>query len=588
MRTSVKPLLAPEYVIESNGVACGDRLSLYAYQIDGLLFFSFYGDSCKVAKESADYLQKNLSGGNKEDIYKKVTKWSSDPGLVLDFPKERRECALMPIRLLLDLYENEENNTSGECANDALACDACVRMRRINWNSVGNKKRSKNRNTSEECFENETCNLQKYGLCVLDEKSQRDFSDALMQIDNKCFDLIKKLRLAAPLYNNSKKYKLKIDSKITELAIRQYVSEKVAETEIECISSFIKDNSLRICGVKGGRTGAYYSAGMIRAHMDFDYLCSNICDSAVLIHYLVNERGFKLVIGGSVPFSFKTVFDELGVEQLTGHIHLEKILQDRYQVVVDINIGGFPLGRTGIIKFDNERSELEIEKLICITVAHLFKHEIAFIKDINDLFYLLEQDSVIEEKLLELLNRFDLMRYFEIAYAFIKENMGLKRIYHVDDYGKHLYDGWPYSKNSHFEIKKRLLINKCVKQFGEEKGMKEAENQMEGEGGLLNSKAFSGLCEYLNTRTYLYPIVFFKKYINIDVGEFELISECLYERGDIAILPFGLFLKQKNEKTIRREKIEGEVEYILDVLGISIEECNFAYIMEARKDTWLY
>ena len=60
MRTSVKPLLAPEYVIESNGVACGDRLSLYAYQIDGLLFFSFYGDSCKVAKESADYLQKNL------------------------------------------------------------------------------------------------------------------------------------------------------------------------------------------------------------------------------------------------------------------------------------------------------------------------------------------------------------------------------------------------------------------------------------------------------------------------------------------------------------------------------------------------
>ena len=57
----------------------------------------------------------------------------------------------------------------------------------------------------------------------------------------------------------------------------------------------------------------------------------------------------------------------------------------------------------------------------------------------------------------------------------------------------------------------------------------------------------------------------------------------------IIILPIGLFITHNNKQDmVKREKIEKQIMYIFKTLNIIDEECNYNYIMEARKDTWLY
>ena len=345
----------------------------------------------------------------------------------------------------------------------------------------------------------------------------------------------------------------------------------------------------KIRSVKGSQTNKYYPKGHLRTHMDFDYLASKVDDAFFLISYLLNQRGFKLVMNGSVPFSFKNILDEKNNEILLGHIHLEKILQNKYQVVVDINMGGFPLGRTGVIKL-LDSSKIEIEDLICITLAHLFKHEHVFIKDINDLYYLLKSKEVNKDILKEKLDKYNLNNLFFVSYNFLRKKMDLKEEYNIlkRNFLMNLFlKKWPYSRKSNFYIKTldMYLLNK--KNFGILRGLVETKKQIFDNSGIIPSQKYREFCENLNERVYLYPIVIFKKYItNFYKDEFIKVENNIMLYENIVILPIGLFLIQKDK--FNREKVEKRINKILLDLKISLEECNFLYTMEARKDTWLY
>ena len=368
---------------------------------------------------------------------------------------------------------------------------------------------------------------------------------------------------------------------------------KIADEEIKIIQSYIDKNNLKIDSVKGRKTNDYYPNKMYRTHMDYDYLAANNIDAFKLINYLINIRNFKLVIGGSVPFSFKVVMDEMKRETLTGHIHLEKILQNEYQVIVDINMGGFPLGRTGIIKCNN-CGNIEIEDLICITLAHLFKHENVFIKDINDLYYLLSSGNVRKEILLKKLKKYNLEDMFFIVYKFLKNNMGLKQVYNV--HGSYVMlkisqKTWPYSKKGQFIIKAMDMLKLSCKQLGVIEGVIEAKRQICGSQGRIKTSYYRNLCSTLNQRVYLYPVVLFKKYRELlyeEVKEFKVVDD-IYIYNRIIVLPIGLFIIHDNQDTmIERAEIEKQICFVINALNITDDDCNYTYIMEARKDTWLY
>ena len=67
------------------------------------------------------------------------------------------------------------------------------------------------------------------------------------------------------------------------------------------------------------------------------------------------------------------------------------------------------------------------------------------------------------------------------------------------------------------------------------------------------------------------------------------IDSSMFRSEHILILPIGLFLIQNSTYTeIGRDKLNIEIETIMNTLGINTSSCNFDYVMEARKDTWLY
>lgn len=594
-------LWAPEIIKESNGIACGDTLSISAYRTENRLYFRFDGDACKVATKVADYLMDSFSGKYECEILEnverlKIGQYNEDEHWLVELSIKRKSCVESPINLL---YEILGENLSGEIdirGQSILACDACVSTKPINWKlDIKDSKKCGLRDiynklkTMDNPVESE---LQKLGLCFLSEKEQARFSIRLSQVSDKDFKLIKKLRLAVLLFNNAIQYNLTLDKKIEELAVKQIVSLNVANEEIKTVNEFIWKNKLQIDAVKGGKTNKFYPEGCYRTHMDFDYLAAKFDDAFKLISYLINERQFKLVIGGSVPFSLKALLNTDKEEVLTGHIHLEKILQNKYQVVIDVNMGGFPLGRTGIIQC-NKDGKIELEDLICITVSHLFKHEHAFMKDINDLYYLLSFEGLDKDLLVNKLKKYKLVNLFMIVYKFLRKELLLNTEVDIEDtveFSKKRLDLWPMSRLSHFYIKAKDMYELNINQFGEVDGLQESINQICDGTGKIETKKYCELTSNLNERVYLYPIVIFNRYIiNLEMEDLINIETGIFRKGQILILPIGFFLIQDNiYPDFSRNKLNSQIDNLLYKLGLSDSVCKLDYVMEARKDTWLY
>lgn len=594
-------LWAPEIIKESNGIACGDTLSISAYRDDDKLYFCYSGEACKVAVKVADYLIDSFSGKEEREVFKCVKRlrfgqYTEEEQWISMLAVKRKSCVDSPVGLLYEILSENNSCEIDTREQSVLACDACVNTKPINWKPEKGDKRitglqaiARELKIMDDSIESE---IQRLGLCILSEYQQAYFSDRLANVSDKDFKLIKKLRLAVLLFNNAKQYNLTLDKRIEELAIKQIVSLNVANEEIRIVNAYIKESNLRIDAVKGGKTNRYYPEGCYRTHMDFDYLAADFDDAFKFISYLVNERHFKLVIGGSVPFSLKALLNTDKEEVLTGHIHLEKILQNRYQVVVDVNMGGFPLGRTGIIQC-NKAEKIELEDLICITVSHLFKHEHAFMKDINDLYYLLKSPELNQNLLSEKLEKYKLVNLFKVAYFFLEKELQLNTKINIEstvEFSQKRIDSWPMSRKSHFYIKARDMFELNKKQFGEYVGLKETINQICGGQGEMSTKKYYELNHIMNERVYLYPIVIFNRYVNnLRSEELINIDSSMFRREHILILPIGLFLIQNSRYSeIGRETLNTEIEEIMNTLGIDTSLCNLNYVMKARKDTWLY
>lgn len=604
MKNNRNVMYAPDYILESSGIACGDKLSLYVIKENNKIYFEYLCYSCDVSKQVALYIEKRLSGKNEVDIYEELLRlinkeYLKEEKWIEELEKNRSACIQTPLSLLKKIF-NQKDEFENKNSKNILACDACVQMRKMNWDRdkiIFEEKKKSLKEIVNELKNNQVQEdkiLQKFGLTVLSDDEIKEFNKMMENMTTSQEKKIKKLRLASTYLNNTIKYNLTLNKSVETLVYKQILSMKVADEEIKIIQKYIESNNLKIDSVKGQKTGKFYPEKMYRTHMDYDYLSENYDDAFKFIDYLINKRSFKLVIGGSVPFSFKNVLDVDKKEVLTGHIHLEKILQDKFQVIVDINMGGFPLGRTGIIKC-NTLGKIELEDLICITLSHLFKHEYAFIKDINDLYYLLNNKKVNKTLLMKKIKKYNLENLFYVTYYFLKEKMKLDEEYYIQGNEQILKiskQGWPYSVEKHFIIKFLDMLKLNQKQFGLVEGIKETKRQIykfESEG--IKSNYYYDICPILNERVYLYPVVFFKKYKDIDyrnLNDFKIVDNILIFR-EIIILPIGLFIIHNNKQDrVKREEIEKQIIGVLEILNIKKEECNYNYIMEARKDTWLY
>jgi hypothetical protein len=280
-------------------------------------------------------------------------------------------------------------------------------------------------------------------------------------------------------------------------------------------------------------------------------------------------------------------------------------VQDAFQVVVDINLGGFPLGRTGIVKLSEEKVVSPEEQFV-ITLCHIFKHENVYMKDINDIYYMLKSGILDFEKLSKLIELNELQLYFYILMEYMKSNFDLKEI-GIKGFdtirNRAIYSifesSWPYSRKSHFWIKLQDTIIRCIKVNGIIKGVKEAYKQsmgVETEG--IPAEIYRGINAKKNTRTYLYPAVIFKNAMSLEKlqgaeGYEEVIKDCIYKyegkESNIVITSFGVFISQENmSESKNRSEVIKDAEKVLVKLKIDAACVNQEYIMQARPDLWLY
>lgn len=588
-------LWCPDYIFESSGIACGDNIILYVVLNEDKIVFTFKCDSCIPSKKMAELLESKLSGCNKNDIIAKIERiekrdYEHDELWIEDIIKNRKMCIESPLNLLKKVFEVNSTCTINS-ESPLLACDACVSQRRINWEKTTNNENNKIAfkeylNVKELYFEN---SLQKLGLFELTDNQQNMFREELAFVSNIKMKSIKKLRLAVPFLNNSIKYNLPLDKKIIELANRQIISMKIADDEINSIINFINENALKINLVKGSTVDKYYPSNLYRTHMDYDFLADSINDAFILINRLINIYQFKITIDGGVPFSFKVVKDAEHEEIITGHIHLEKILQNSFQCIVDINMNGFPLGRSSIIKC--EHSDLMIEDQFCITLAHIFKHEHVFIKDVNDLYYMFNNPMLNMDVLRKKIRKYKMTNLFSVVCLFFRNyNLFTNiKISHNLINRTMINKGWPFSRKSNLYIKIFDLLISLINEFGLYKGLKECYGQLTNSiSKHIKTNKYNTLCNYFNTRTYLIPIVFFKKIIIIpNEAPFIYIDNMpMVKYKDIIITTIGLFLIQAEK--YNRNEVKNEIKDILSFLKINTSDCNFYFTMQARQELWLY
>ena len=133
-----------------------------------------------------------------------------------------------------------------------------------------------------------------------------------------------------------------------------------------------------------------------------------------------------------------------------------------------------------------------------------------------------------------------------------------------------------------------LEFNK--KQFGIELGLQETKNQILNNAGEINTQEYTELVSTMNERVYLYPIVIFNEYVNaMDISNLKSVGSGIYRKKQILVLPIGLFLIQDGLcNDFDRNMLDSQIENLMNDLSLDISICNFEYVMEARKDIWLY
>ena len=82
----------------------------------------------------------------------------------------------------------------------------------------------------------------------------------------------------------------------------------------------------------------------------------------------------------------------------------------------------------------------------------------------------------------------------------------------------------------------------------------------------------------------------FNKYQErIESELFVKINHAMMIYHQLLILPIGIFLIQNYIcDNLDRELLIKDIEFILNTIGLTEVDCNMSYIMESRRDTWLY
>ena len=124
-------------------------------------------------------------------------------------------------------------------------------------------------------------------------------------------------------------------------------------------------------------------------------------------------------------------------------------------------------------------------------------------KDINDLYYMLQNKNFNWKYFRDLISYYELTDYYNYIYHFLSKIADFP----IKNFSNSIYSSlnrklymWPYSFKSHFYLKLLLLCTNNKKIFGYKKGIEETIQQICNNMNLLDSHKYRKICNYMNTR----------------------------------------------------------------------------------------
>lgn len=574
-------ILIPDLILTKEGVACGDMIILSGQINNQVLNFHFESkNSCILCRASCQYFEAVFQNSTISYINEKVSmliiEYISNPEhlfQVFDLKYEdysnRFDCLISPLKLLLSFVSslsttsNEELNNELSSKNKALAsleCDACVSACEINW---GNSQFEKSK---YQYIDYEPDYKKRWYTLAKVELNKEDIpllNEACSNMNAKDYKFLSDYALDTTILSHLMKYSPNLINSNWKSAAYLIQKNEISKLEFQKIQQYIVENNLSMYFIKGCVTQEYYEFPSLRIRSDYDIISENCSDAFCLTAWLI-QNGFAI---SPNMFSYKKVIHD-GKTVISGHFHIQKTLDDTYLFDLDITFPGFPINRVDLYFPRVKNNKISVESQIIITLLHLYKHSNVYMKDINDLFYMLQQNDldlcyIKSEIKNNKLDTFFQIAVIHIASTFPNGHQKLKNIveyFDMDFKCLQKYPNWPYSNESHYQIKISDLIIR-------------SQNRPDGE------------------RVFLHPVVVFNKELDMENFESSLdsvmhekILDTIYKidigEHSFYYTPIGIFISSSiDTNKIKRDELIKTIKCFVEKIG-NVEFAQVPYAID--------
>lgn len=561
-------LVLPDDVMLKEGVSCGDSIIILGENNKNRIDFKILSKGCELCTAVSNYLTSIYSGMPGEDIKHECTKLMQKIALDHNYlfqlfelknHPNRFQCLYAPIELLNNFVDRMLHNPVKryelQDTISHLDCDACVSSCNINWSGKWEKSPDRvpgNEYSTE--FRKKWGHMAK--ICLSPEEVallQKNVSN----VSKFEFDYFHSTRIDLMLFANIKKYGIDVsDNPLWQEVIYKVHRKHIVLPEVERAQEFIENNHLPIYSIKGAQSNRLYSEGEgIRVHKDYDYIALS-SESAFQLASFLFSKGFVIASG---VFSIKKVVIN-GNIRFSGHFHLRKVLHNQFEVVIDINYPGFPLGRIDLYNPLLKGNCLSDEEQFMITLCHAFKHRDVPMKDLNDLYLMMQKRELDYEYILQRIQLYGLEFYASMLFGFIFDHYDfdettvamITRRLRIDKEIYRSFPHWPFDPGEELKVKQRDLDKRSKEKI-----------------------------DYM--RIYLSPLIVYKENSPIyesalhDLGDAGYTVDCLGEyvweatRDNIGFIltSMGIFIDTYADVvSVGREKIKCYLRELLSILGV--------------------
>ena len=549
-------ILIPDLILEKEGIACGDKLVLSGEIDDNIILFKFnYSMSCELTVAVCNYIMIEYNDKNYdtviEDIQNLKNNIERDNKVLfkmfdLNYEQylHRFECMYAPIKLMMTFLKEIKNTeykfTQKPDTHYNMECDACTGACRINWN---NEKIEKIDHHKKKKYSTEY--LEKWlplGKIVLKEKDKENLKKVCKDMNKEDYQFLSDHTMNSFVLQHIIENCPELLNEYWKAPAYLIQKNEVTSKQFEVIRDYIINNRLNIYFVKGYVSQKYYENPYLRIHSDYDIISNSSKDAFELTTYLL-KNGFTIRPN---LFSIKNM-NYKGEDVVTGHFHLQKIIDDMYMFELDITFPGFPINRVDIFYPKLNNNEISIEDQIIVTLLHLFKHSNIYMKDINDLYYMLNR-KINLKYLKEKIDEYKLNEFLSVAVMYISKEYPINAerikkiidLFKIDEKILDKYPKWPYDNEMHLKIKKKDFEERT-------QSKKEADRKY-----LFPAIIFVNKCEFSNIEVLKQNNEFeFKKIL-------DNIYEIVFEDYTFYLTSIGIFIDNyiDTEKLSRRKCLD--------------------------------